>query len=174
MPMQNRSFIPAMMLILLTGAPIRAIAEPLDGLPPDVTFLITGGSWMDPGGTDANGIVKSPKVNGGASKQPKEIRYGRYRLIAVQQHNRPGKVFLQQMQVTDSGSIPIDTVELQEFSAKPVYITDIRTEDTSGGSSELGFLASVYVKSNLKSLESESWNVIIDEFGEIQVMRESH
>ncbi|THF52269.1 hypothetical protein [Allorhizobium terrae] len=172
--MQKRSLIPALVLILLGSTPLAARADALDGLPSDVTFLISGGSWEDPGGLDANGIVPSPKVSGGAAKQAKETRYGHYRLIAVQQPNRPGKVFLQQMQVTDSGSKPIDTIELREFSDKQVYITDIRTDDTSGRNRELGFFASVYLKTNLKMLESESWNVVIDEFGEIQVMRESH
>lgn len=172
--MQKRLLIPALALILLNSTPVLALADALDGLPSDVTFLISGGSWEDPGGVDASGIVKSPKASGGAATQAKDTRHGHYRLIAVQQPNRPGKVFLQQMQVTDAGSTPIDTIELREFTDKQAYITDIRTDDTSGRNSELGFFASVYLKTNPKLAESESWNVIIDEFGEIQIMRESH
>lgn len=172
--MQKRPFIPALILILLAGAPAQTCADELGNLPSDINFLISSGSWRDPGTSDANGIVASPGISGSSEQKTEDIRYGYYRLIAVRQPDLTSKVFLQQMQITDSGNKPIDIVELREFSEKHVYVTDIRTDDTSGDKGQLGFYASVYLKTNLKMLESESWNVIVDEFGEIQVMRESH
>jgi hypothetical protein len=170
--MHIRSLMSALMLVVIAGAPRLAAAEDLGRLPTDITFVISGGSWEDPGEADTNGIVKSPQINSKATKQ--NIRRGYYRLLSVRQPDRTAKVFLQQMQVTETGIQPVDTVELQEINDLHAYVTDIRTDDTSGINSSLGFMGTVYVKTDPKSVDPDSWNVIIDEFGEIQVMRESH
>lgn len=172
--MAQRYTLSCLLLILCAGALTPAIASELDELPPQVTFSISGGRWEDPGESVENGIVKSPKLASNAQSAAKSTRHGYYRLVAVQQPDQTGKVFLQQMQVTDVGSQLIDRVELQEISELHAIITDIRTDDTSGINRSLGFLATVYVKTNPKSADPDSWNVMIDEFGEIQVARESH
>ncbi|WP_321381785.1 hypothetical protein [Rhizobium sp.] len=172
--MARRSTLTCLLLILFAGALTPATATELDELPPQVTFAISGGRWEDPGESGDNGIVKSPKLANNAQSAAKSIGRGYYRLVAVQQPDHTGKVFLQQMQMTDAGSQLIDRVELQEISDLHAIVTDIRTDDTSGINRSLGFLATVYVKTNPKSADPDSWNVIIDEFGEIQVARESH
>lgn len=170
----RRTTLSCLLVVILAGGFMPATASELDELPPQVTFSIIGGRWEDPGESDNNGIVKSPNLEKGAQSPAKLIRRGYYRLVAVQQPDQTGKVFLQQMQVTDAGPQLIDRVELQEITELHGFITDIRTDDTSGVNRSLGFLATVYVKTNQKSADPDSWNVIIDEFGEIQVARESH
>lgn len=172
--MIRRTSLSFLLLLVFAGNVMPAKASELDELAPQVTFSISGGRWEDPGESDNNGIVKSPELKKGTQSPAKSIRRGYYRLVAVQQPDKTGKVFLQQMQVTDAGPQLIDRVELQEITDLHGFITDIRTDDTSGSNRSLGFLATVYVKTNQKSADPDSWNVIIDEFGEIQVARESH
>lgn len=172
--MMRRTTLSCLLLLMVMGKTVPATATELDELPPQVTFSISGGRWEDPGESENNGIVKSPDLKKDPQSPEKSIRRGYYRLVAVQQPDKTGKVFLQQMQVTDAGSKLIDRVELQEISDLHAFVTDIRTDDTSGINKSLGFLATVYVKTSPKSADPDSWNVMIDEFGEIQVARESH
>jgi hypothetical protein len=174
MMMTRRPFFSCLLLMLVAGSAMPLAASELDELAPQVTFSIIGGRWEDPGVAVDNGIVKNPAPLASSPNQIKSIRHGYYRLVAVQQPDQTGKVFLQQMQITDAGPQMMDRVELQEISALHAIITDVRTDGTSGINRSLGFLATVYVKTNPKSADPDSWNVMIDEFGEIEVARESH
>ncbi|MVA21230.1 hypothetical protein GOZ94_20005 [Agrobacterium vitis] len=167
------AFAAALMVCTLTFSfpSTAALAQEAETVPPAVTLLISGGYWEDPGTANSTGIVKSPGVID-ASKDG--TRRGYYRLYALRQPDRTAKVFLSQISVTDQGSQIIDTVELQEITDLHAYVTDIRSEDPSGVNRGFGLSATVYLKQDARSNDPESWTVVVDEFGEIQVERESH
>jgi hypothetical protein len=51
------------------------------------------------------------------------------------------------------------------------YVTDIRPENSSGITTQPGLFATVYLKTDPKAAEPESWTVLIDDLGEIKVER---
>lgn len=171
--MTKRSTLCLLILISLLSPSHQAMAAELDNVPSQVTFLISGGLWEDPGESSIKSNSQKSAVIPPVSSSS-TIRRGYYRVVAVRQPDQTSKVYLQQIQVSDAGAQLIDRVELQEISDLHAYVTDIRTDDTAGINRTLGLSATVYLKSNPKSVDPESWSVIVDEFGEIQVARESH
>jgi hypothetical protein len=152
------------LLALLTAAP--AAADDIDALPVTVTFLISGGFWEE----DAETLAETSSASLPPSSDGDMVR-GYYKLASVRQPDRTAKIYLQQIASTETGPHLVNSVELEEFSAIKPYVTDIRPEDSTGITSQPGFFATVYLKTDPATTEPESWTVLIDEFGEIRVER---
>ncbi|WP_113425960.1 hypothetical protein [Rhizobium cremeum] len=168
----------AALLLSSTGAK----ADDIDQLPVTATFVISGGFWEG----DAE-IESAPDVGGNGATSPApeeqpapqtsekaEPQRGYYKLVAIRQPDRTAKIYLQQILLTDSGPKVLESVELEEFSAIKAYVTDIRPEDSTGVTRQPGLFATVYLKTDPQQLEPEGWTVLIDEFGDIRVERETN
>lgn len=151
---------------------LSAFAQDVGGVPPTVTFVISGGYWEDDGEPvvegQAEAATPAPAAPAPSADQPL-ARRGYYRLISVRQPDRTAKVYLQQIAARDQGPVLVNNVELEEFTAIKPYVTDVRPEDSSGVSRLPGLFATVYLKTDPTSTEPESYTVLIDEFGEIRV-----
>lgn len=119
-----------------------------------VTFVVSTGFWEEP-----------------AEETGSEARRGYYKLIAVRQPDGTAEVHLQQIEATAEGPKIASSTALEEFSAIKPYVTDIRPENSSGITAQPGFFATVYLKTDPKASEPESWTVLIDDLGEIKVER---
>ncbi|NGO64399.1 hypothetical protein G6N76_12040 [Rhizobium daejeonense] len=168
-------------ILLLSSAAVRA--DDIDQLPVTATFVISGGFWEGDGGE----IESAPDVAGSGTATPvptqpvapqagakTEPQRGYYKLVAIRQPDRTAKIYLQQIQSAESGPKVLESVELEEFSAIKAYVTDIRPEDSTGVSRQPGLFATVYLKTDPQQMEPEGWTVLIDEFGDIRVERETN
>lgn len=138
--------------LLLSGAPVRA--EDIDVLPSSVTFVTSTGYWED-----------SPEI--GTAQQPP--RKGYYKLVSIRQADRTAKLYLQQIASSESGPAVVSSVEIEELNQLKPFVTDIRPESSSGGPSQPGMFATVYLKTEPQAKEAESWTVMIDDLGEMIV-----
>lgn len=167
-------------VLLLSG--VAARADDIDQLPVTATFVISGGFWEGDGE-----IESAPDVSGSGTATPAptqqtapqaaeetEIQRGYYKLVAIRQPDRTAKIYLQQILSAESGPKVLESVELEEFSAIKAYVTDIRPEDSTGVSRQPGLFATVYLKTDPQQMEPEGWTVLIDEFGDIRVERETN
>ncbi|MGV8939851.1 MAG: hypothetical protein ACOH2J_22260 [Allorhizobium sp.] len=168
-------------LLLIAGLAMAAMpvkAKDIDALPVTVTFVVSTGFWEESGETVADESPASSAVVEPAPSatpaEPKTARRGYYKLVAERQPDRTAKVYLQQVAATDDGPVLVNSVELEEFSAMRPYVTDIRPEDSSGVSRQPGLFATVYLKTDPATLEPEGWTVLIDEFGDIKVEKQSN
>jgi hypothetical protein len=161
-----------LLALFLTSTAVRA--DEIDQLPVTATFVISGGFWEG----DAD-VETAPKASGettapAPTTTAAESQRGYYKLVSIRQPDRTAKVYLQQILSTEGGPQLIESVELEEFSAIKPYVTDIRPEDSTGVSRQAGFFATVYLKTTPEQVEPEGWTVLIDEFGEIRVERETN
>ncbi len=170
--------------LLLASGP--ALAEDIDQLPVTATFVISGGAWEGDAETlpadkpeagapaGAATPAPAPAPAPAAGNNAPSARGGYYKLIAIRQPDRTAKVYLQQILSSETGPQVLESVELEEFTAIRPYVTDIRPEDSTGVSRQPGFFATVYLKTDPAQIEPEGWTVLIDEFGEIRVERETN
>ena len=154
----KRPLLASIVALLLTAAPAWAADEP--PVPETVTFVVSSGYWEEPADAEDDG-----------AKAPAALRRGYYKLIAVRQPDGTAEVHLQQIESTAGGPKIASSTELEEFSALKPYVTDIRPENSSGITAEPGLFATVYLKTDPKAEEPESWTVLIDELGEIRIER---
>ncbi|PZU80893.1 MAG: hypothetical protein DI528_22045 [Shinella sp.] len=163
-------------LTALLLSSVAARADDIDQLPVTATFVISGGFWEG----DAGDIEAAPDVAGSGTATPApaqekaETQRGYYKLVAIRQTDRTAKIYLQQILSAESGPKVLESVELEEFSAIKAYVTDIRPEDSTGVSRQPGLFATVYLKTDPQQMEPEGWTVLIDEFGDIRVERETN
>lgn len=149
-------------------------------LPASILFATSTGYWEDDGAAPTVQRAPAAAEIGGiekASAAPVTIktapRHGYYKLFAVRQADRTAKVYLQQIAQDDDGPSILSTVEVQEINDLKPYVTDIRPESSGGMIKEPGLFAMVHLKTD-PDAEPESWTVIIDEFGEVNVDKAGH
>ncbi len=141
-------------------------------LPASIIFATSTGYWEDDGTTLA--VQRAPSAGEPATPAaPAKAHHGYYKLFAVRQADRTAKIYLQQIEQGESGPAIASTVELQELNDLKPYVTDIRPESSSGRFKEPGLFAMIYLKTD-PDAESETWTVVIDEFGEVTVGKASN
>ncbi len=156
----------ALALVFLAGAPAWAEGE----LPvaETITFVVSTGFWEEPVEDAAEATAKQETAE---AAKPAEMRRGYYKLIAMRQPDGTAEVHLQQIEATASGPKIASSTVLEEFSAMKPYVTDIRPENSSGITTQPGLFATVYLRTDPKAAEPESWTVLIDDLGEIKIER---
>jgi hypothetical protein len=155
-------------LPLLAGIPAFAEGEP--PVPETITFVVSTGFWEETAEEGAEAEATATPEAGDAG-QAGAGRRGYYKLIAVRQPDGTAQVHLQQIEATGDGPKLASSTVLEEFSALKPYVTDIRPENSSGLTAQPGLFATVYLKTDPKAAEPDSWTVLIDEFGEIKIER---
>ncbi|UDF29863.1 UNVERIFIED_ORG: hypothetical protein LHK14_00655 [Roseateles sp. XES5] len=158
----------ALALLLLASAP--ALAEDAPPVPEAITFVVSTGFWEEPVEDDTTDAAAA-KTETAEAATPAALRRGYYKLIAVRQADGTAQIHLQQIEATANGPKIASSTVLEEFSAMKPYVTDIRPENSSGITSQPGLFATVYLKTDPKAQEPESWTVLIDDLGEIKVER---
>lgn len=129
-------------------------AELAGGLSPRILFVTSGGYWE--------------KAEEGAQQR------GYYRLIAIRGEDNRSLLELQHIALTPDGPQLLTSAGIEEINSLGAYITDIRPEDSTGAATQQGFGAYVYLKTDPKVVEPETWVVYIDDVGDIQVERSSN
>ena len=165
--MKRHTLAAALAFLLLAGTPATA-AEGDSPVVETITFVVSTGFWEEPV-EDGNAEAAKPET-AGATEQA-VMRRGYYKLIAVRQPDGTAEVHLQQIEATAAGPKIASSTVLEEFSAMKPYVTDIRPENSSGVTTQPGLFATVYLKTDPKVTEPESWTVLIDDLGEIKVER---
>ena len=159
-------------LTLMAACPVAA--QEIDALPINTIFVTSGGFWEDADiQTSSTPAAKTPDTaQAGQSAAESAPARGYYKLVALRQPDRSAKIYLQQIAVGKDGTLSrVANTELPDFLALHPYVTDIRPEDSSGITSQPGFFATVYLKTDPAAREPDSYTVIVDEFGEVQVER---
>ena len=167
--MIRHATVAALAFVLLAVAPARAEGEP--PVAETITFVISTGFWEEPveAAGDENAAATKPET--AESAQPAAMRRGYYKLISMRQPDGTAQIHLQQIEATGAGPKIASSTVLEEFSAMKPYVTDIRPENSSGITTQPGLFATVYLKTDPKAAEPESWTVLIDDLGEIKVER---
>lgn len=157
-----KNFISALIVsIALSSITQPLIAQTLDDaltLPTRLLFTVSGGFWNE-----------EVEIDGTAS-----TRKGYYRLSAFRREDNTSALFLQKIANTDQGPEETLTLELEEVSEMNAYITDMRPESSTGGSSDIGFAAYIYLKTNPSIAEPETYSVYVDDLDDIYVERASN
>ncbi|MBP1850549.1 hypothetical protein [Rhizobium halophytocola] len=160
-------------LALLLATTGHALADAIDALPITTIFVTSGGYWEDPDQAETAKAAGTPAPNASdaeASQAAQKPPHGYYKLVAIRQPDRTAKVYLQQIEVASNGELKmVASTPLNELAALNPYVTDIRPEDSTGVTTQPGFFATVYLKTDPAAKEPESWTVIVDEFGQVQV-----
>ncbi|MET0749168.1 MAG: hypothetical protein ABWY49_13360 [Rhizobium sp.] len=134
-------------------------------LPATIIASTSTGFWQD------EAVAVPQSVEPAPPSAPSELaaqRHGYYKLYAVRQPDRTSKVYLQQIASTDEGPKILSTSELPEITAMKAIVTDIRPENSGGIIREPGLFAMVYLKADADA-DTEVWNVMLDELGEVSV-----
>lgn len=162
-----KKFISAVILSLALGTITLPLtiqplaAQTLDEaltLPTRLLFAVSGGFWTEEIETD--GAATSRK--------------GYYRLSAFRREDNTSALFLQKIANTDKGPELVLTLELEEVSAMNAYITDMRPESSTGNSSNVGFAAYIYLKTDPSIVEPETYSVYVDDLDDIYVEKASN
>ena len=164
--MRRHALTTALAFLLVMGAPAWAAGEP--PVPETVTFVVSTGFWEEPV-EEAGAEASKPET--AASGDQAAMRRGYYKLIALRQPDGTAEIHLQQIEATATGPKIASSTALEEFSAMKPYVTDIRPENSSGITTQPGLFATVYLKTDPKAAEPESWTVLIDDLGEIKIER---
>lgn len=121
-------------------------AEPLEiaqALPARVLSVVSGGYWED---SDQRGY---------------------YRAIAVRSADNTSRLYLQRIQLADSGPSLVDTNEIESMTEMKAYITDMRPETSTGIAQRPGFAVFVYLKLDPTAGEPDTYELFVDDFGDI-------
>ncbi|MDX3929003.1 MAG: hypothetical protein QHC90_24785 [Shinella sp.] len=165
--MIRQAFLAGFLVVAAFVLPAPA-QEEQSPVPPTVTFVVSTGFWEE--GPQTEGLApKTEEAEQAASNG--EPRRGYYKLIALRQPDGTAQVHLQQIEATAQGPQVLSSAALEEFSAMKPYVTDIRPENSSGITTQPGLFATVYLKTDPKATEPESWTVLIDDLGDIKVER---
>lgn len=146
-------------------------------VPSRVLFVTSGGFWQD---VDEPEAADAAPESSEAPAEPAEpaaatpSARGYYRLIAIRGEDNKSLVYLQQIALTPQGPESTLTIGLDEINALGGYVTDIRPEDSTGAASQPGFAAYIYLKTDPKVIEPDTWSVYIDELGDIRVEQSSN
>lgn len=159
----KRHMLAALAFLLLAGT---ASAESPSPVAETITFVVSTGFWEEPAGD-----TEATKPETGKSDEKTDMRRGYYKLIAERQPDGTAEIHLQQIEAAANGPKVASSTVLEEFSALKPYVTDIRPENSSGITAQPGLFATVYLKTDPKAAEPESWTVLIDDLGEIKVER---
>jgi len=151
-----------LLLCLLPVAAVQAFAQQgsglADSLSPRILFLTSGGYWE-----------KAPESGAGD-----ETQRGYYRLVAIRGEDNRSLLQLQEIALTSGGPELASSTGVDQINELGGYITDIRPEDSTGASTQQGFGAYIYLKTDPSVVEPETWVLYIDEFGEMLVERSSN
>jgi hypothetical protein len=156
----------ALAFLVIAGGP--AFPEDASPVSETITFVVSTGFWEEPAEDEAQQDTATAKPE---TAEPTTSRRGYYKLIAVRQPDGTAQVHLQQIEATADGPKIASSAVLDEFSAMKPYITDIRPENSTGITTQPGLFATVYLKTDPKAAEPESWTVLIDDLGEIKIER---
>jgi len=136
-------------------------------------FVTSGGFWTETvvAEEDSEEGTDDPKPEAGADTTTEAepiaaARRGYYRLVVIRGADNTSQLFLQEMEIGEKGPSVTLSTEIEEINALGAYVTDVRREESSG---EPGFLAFVFLKTDLKLVEPDTWTVLVDEFGDITV-----
>ena len=178
-PMSRRPS-PKILLLLLAGfvpaiasaslaQDVSALAESLSAR---LLFVTSGGYWEEAGDATETETQTAEPVSPSAEAAPPKRGY--YRLIAIRGADNSSQVHLQQIALTPQGPELALSIGVDEINSLGGYVTDIRPEDSTGAASGPGFAAYIYLKTDPKVIEPDTWSLYVDEFGDIHVERSSN
>lgn len=175
--------VPKMLLLLAclaSATPAAGLAQDAaalgETLPPRILFVTSGGYWEETDQQEADKAADTGEAGKDATEPagtPTQNR-GYYRLIAIRGEDNRSLVHLQQIALTPAGPELAKSTPIDAINDLGGYVTDIRPEDSTGAASGPGFAAYIYLKTDPKIVEPETWALYIDEFGEMQVEQSSN
>ena len=130
--------------------------------PARVLAAVSGGFWSDE--VDA---AEASDAGAKSEESAKTSRRGYYRSIAVRSQDNTSRLFLQRIRLTEDGPELLDTREINELTEMKAYITDMRPEDSTGIAKLPGFVTFVYLKRDPSTAEPDTWELFVDEFGDL-------
>jgi hypothetical protein len=168
--------------LCITSGPVHADSETVSNLSPRVLFTVSGGYWENipaagaAGDATASDDGEDGSTNVGdddaaASEGSEATTPGRgyYRAVAYRSQDNTSRLYLQQIALTDTGPEILDTTEIEAVTQADVYITDIRPENSTGVSATAGFTAFIFLKTAPDAAEPETWELFVDEFGDVTI-----
>ena len=155
--------------LMLPAAGARAETSPAEQrlLSPDVLFVTSTGFWQE---MDDPSALLDPKGSAPAEGQPTGPK-GYYKLIALRQADGTAQIHLQQIALEAQGPRIVTSAEMEEFTRMHAYVTDIRPD---GITRQPGLFATVYLKTDPRQTDTESWTVLVDDIGDIRIERETN
>ncbi|MBO6920295.1 MAG: hypothetical protein JJ858_17845 [Rhizobiaceae bacterium] len=122
-------------------------------LPNGLTFVVSGGYWTEEKEVDGQTVETG----------------GYYRLSSIMRADKTSVLVLQKIENTQDGPVQALTIDIEEISNMGAYILDMRPESSLGSASAPGFAAYVYLKTDLNTVEPETYSIYIDDLDDIYV-----
>lgn len=169
--MKSRNPLPALfcsfLLLIASAMPMSgpaSAAETPDAMatttPVRVLAVVSGGLWQE----DAEARAETGNDEEKAAKEP---RRGYFRSIAIRSQDNTSRLFLQRIWLAPEGPTVIDTEEIEALTELNAYITDMRPENSTGIASQPGFVTFIYLKQDPAATEPDTWELYVDEFGDM-------
>lgn len=150
-----------LMGFLLSNNAVRADAL---NVSPSVLFALSGGYWED----DADAGEAPKNENDGNNKGVETVKQkGYYRALVLRKADNSSHLILQKIKMENATASIIETFEIEELEEMKIYITDMRPETSTGIFSKPGFVAYIYLKTDPKTVEPDTYELFIDSFGDL-------
>lgn len=131
----------------------------LEAVSPRILFAVSGGYWET--------------VTDNAENDDRASR-GYYRAIAYRSEDNTSRLHVQRIALTDAGPEIVTTMEVEAIAQTRGYITDLRAENSTGLASTPGFAAFVFLKRDPHDTQPQTWELFVDEFGDMTIDRASN
>ncbi len=150
----------------LAAQTVIGTAEIASALSPRVLFVVSGGFWQEePDETEV--------IGDGDTTAPVAAR-GYYRIVAMRSQDNTSRLYLQRIRLGDTGPDILDSLEIEALTDMRAYITDMRPESSSGIADRPGFAAFIYLKLDPASAEPDTYELFVDDFGDVAFLPASN
>jgi hypothetical protein len=159
-------------------APLTAAAQDgeLSDLTPRLLFAISGGAWStipaaepDASSGEQNDADGSGDAEDEAADAATGDERGYYRALAYRSEDNTSRLYLQRIALGENGPETVESTEITDITTLGAYITDLRPENSTGASSTAGFTAFVYLKRDPADSAAETFELFVDEFGDVTI-----
>lgn len=133
-----------------------ATAEIAAALSPRVLFAVSGGFWQE----------ENVSVSDASEQAGDEPVRGYFRAIAIRSEDNTSRLYLQRIRLGEDGPMIVDSTAVEAVTEMGVYITDMHPESSSGVASP-GFAAFVYLKDDPATAEPDTYELFVDDFGDV-------
>ncbi len=123
-----------------------------------VLSAVSGGFW--------EAEIEAKQADGETAKATPVKGRGYYRIVALRSADNTSRLYLQRIRLADDGPALVDSVEVTELTEMKAYITDMRPESSTGIAERPGFAAFIYLKLDPRTVEPDTYELFVDEFGD--------
>lgn len=157
--------------LFLAGQAAAQTSEPAEpaamaeSISPRILSAVSGGYWE----TVAEAKPEDDSTQSAETAEGAQMR-GYYRIVSLRSADNTSRLFLQRIQLTETGPELFDSQEVTALGEMNAYITDMRPENSTGIAQGPGFAAFIYLKLDPAVEEPETFELFVDDLGDLSFM----